>query len=86
LAYLAEANAMGKISSLVMKNPGATKYYTYAQTWTAYDQTAKYNAAAKSTGMGSVGGSNVWTNIDVSQNVTHTFDDTDFATYLPNWK
>jgi Tfp pilus assembly protein PilE len=85
LAYLAEANAMGKITSLVMKDVGSTKYYTYTQTWTAYDQQADYEAGANPTGMGSVGGKSVWTVIDISQNVTHT-KNAEFDQYLPNWK
>lgn len=85
LAYLAEASAMGAVSSMVMENVGATKYYTYSESWTDYDEDGGYNGVAKTTGMGDVGGNNVWTEISTEQTLTHD-KETDYDKFLPNWK
>jgi prepilin-type N-terminal cleavage/methylation domain-containing protein len=86
LAYLAETNLIGDVSSLALSNPTtiSSKYYTYTHSFNT-SSSGKLNAQAAPSGMGLVNSGSIYTQISADASQTHSYDDADFATYLPNW-
>jgi prepilin-type N-terminal cleavage/methylation domain-containing protein len=91
LAYIAETAGTGALASLVFDEPqgpglakGTTKWFTYADAWTAKDAAVTYTATA-SLDFGKVKKTNtVSTTVGADATTAHA-KHANFDTYLNNW-
>ncbi len=91
LAYIAETAGTGALASLAFDQPGpaatpgVTKWFTYADAWTAANAQVAYSATATVDFGKIVIGNAVTSTVQTNATVNHT-KNANFDTYLPNWK